>query len=114
MTTAEGRLTDARFLGAATPVAYVVTRSQPGEAPRMVRVHFAGVPRHGLRHAEDVGASGTQETVPEPHIGAQLGVIPRIAADIVTPHVARRIVSVHHVAVVPESVPVALLHFLLV
>ena len=74
-----------------------------GEAAQVIAIHFAGVPRHGLGHAEDVGAAGAQEAVPQPHVGAQFGVVPGEAADVVAPHVARAIVLVHHVAVSSRS-----------
>src|ERR1019366_7059032 len=90
-------------------------RSTLFPCPTLFRsVPLAGVARHRLRHAEDVSASGTREAVPQPHIRNQLGVVPCETADIVAPGVTRRFVRVHDVAVVPETVPVALLHFLLI
>lgn len=80
----------------------------------MVDVHLAGVPGHGLGEAEDVGAAGAQVGVPEPEVRGELGVVPGIAADVVPPGVPGGVVGVHDVAVVPEAVPAALLHLVLV
>src|SRR6185312_6419624 len=99
------RLADTRLLGAAPPVPHVVTRTQALEPAQMVAVHFAGVARHGLSHAENLRPPRAQKTVPEPHVGPKLGVIPSEAADVVAPHMSRPIMLVHHIAVVPEAVP---------
>ena len=111
---AQWGLADAQFLGAAAPVPHVVTRTQSDETSQVIHIHLPGVPAHGLCHAEDISPATAQKTVPQPHIGHQLGVVPGEAADVVAPHVARRVVRVHHVAVVPKTVPVALLHLFLV
>jgi hypothetical protein len=70
------------------------------------------MPGHRLGHAEDVGAARVQETVPEPHVGPEFGVVPRHAAQVVPPDVADVVVRVHHVAEIPEAVPVPLVDLL--
>ena len=83
---------------------------RPLPGAQVVDVHLAGVPGHGLGEPEDVGPAGAQVGVPEPQVGGEFGVVPGIAADVVPPHMPVEIVGVHHVAVVPEAVPAALLH----
>ena len=48
------------------------------------------------------------------HVGHELGVGPRPAADVVAPHVAAEIVVVHDVAEIPEAVPMPLLDLSLI
>ena len=108
------RLADAGFLCTAAPVPDVMPRAQMRETSEVIGVHLAGVAGHRLRHAEDIGATGAEEAVPQPHVGHQLGIVPGHAADIVAPDVAGGFVGMHDVAEVPEAVPVALLHLLLI
>jgi hypothetical protein len=84
--------------------------SQSGHRAEVITVHLASVPGHGLGHAEDVRPACAQKGVPKPGVGRQLGVVPRHAAEIVTPDVPFPVELVDHVAVVPKAVPVALLH----
>ena len=99
---------DAQLFGRAAPVLHVVARAQRREAPEVMHVDFARVPRHRLGETERVGAARAQEVHPQPHVGGELGVVPGVAADVVAPLVAIEIVRVHDVAVVPEPVPAAL------
>ena len=76
----------------------------------MVAVHLAGVARHRLRQPEDVGSTRAQEGIPQPGVGPQLGVVPRHAAEVVTPDVPLAVEGMHYVAIVPKPIPVALVH----
>ncbi len=105
---------DAGLFGGAAPMHHIMPGSQTGKGADMVHVHFAGVARHGLRHAENIGAAGPQKHVPKPHLGHQFVIVPGVAAHIVAPDMAEAVVGMHHVAVMPEAVPVALLDFLLI
>ncbi|KAF1073003.1 MAG: hypothetical protein GAK45_00038 [Pseudomonas citronellolis] len=96
------------MLGAVAPVLHVVPRTQRRETADMVHVDLAGVPGHRLGHTEHVGTPAAQEVVPEPQVGAQLGVVPGVAADVVAPGVPPLVVGVHDIAEVPETVPAAL------
>src|SRR5262249_27141147 len=84
-----GGLANASFLSAAAAMAYVVARPEARKTPEMIDIHFAGVPRHGFGHAEDIGSAGAQEAVPEPHIRPELTVVPGVAAHVVAPFVPR-------------------------
>src|SRR5271157_5967580 len=77
-------------------------------------VHLAGVAGEGFGGAEGVGAAGAQEVVPEPVVWQQFGVVPGPAADVVFVLVAGLVVLAHHVAVVPESIPAALVHLVVI
>ena len=101
------RLRDTGFLSTAAPMADVVATAKSGKRSDVIDIHLAGVTCHRLRHAPHIGARRTQEAVPQPRDAAQLRVVPREAAYVVLPFMAGRIVLVHHVAVVPETIPVA-------
>ena len=85
-----------------------------GESADVMHVHLAGVPGHGFGQTEGVGPARAQEVVPQPVIGQQLGVVPGPAADVVFVLMARLVVLAHHVAVVPESIPAALVHLVVI
>ena len=106
----ERRLPDARLLRAVAPRDDAVPRAEAGHRAEMVGVHLAGLARHRLGQPENVRAARAEKRIPEPRIGSQLGVVPRHAAEVVTPDVARVVEGVHHVAVGPEPIPVALVH----
>src|SRR5215469_13373912 len=93
---------------------HIVARAEPCESTEMIGIDFAGVPCHRLRHSKGLCAPGSQEVIPEPDIGPQFGVVPREAADIVSPRVPGTIVGMHHVAVIPEAIPVPLFNFLVI
>src|SRR5699024_1090429 len=101
---------DAYLLGAVRPVQQPVPGAQALEVAQVVGVHLPGAPGHRLREPERVGGAGAQVVVPEPQVGGQLRVVPRVPAHVVAPHVPVAVVGVHHVAVVPESVPGPLVH----
>ncbi|MCY1232727.1 hypothetical protein D9M72_452360 [compost metagenome] len=88
----------------------VVPGSQPAPLAQVVDVHFAGVAGHGLGETEHVRPPGPQVQVPEPQVGGELRVVPGVPAHVVAPDVPVGVVGMHHVAVVPEPVPAALLH----
>ncbi len=111
---AVGGVGDALLLGAVGVVLDAVTGAEARPLAEVVDVDLAGVPGHGLGEAEDVGAAGAHVREPEPQVGRELGVVPGVAADVVAPLVAGGVVGVHDVAVVPEAVPAALLHLVLV
>jgi len=58
-------------------------------------------------HAENVRATRAQKRIPEPEVGRELGIVPRVTAHVVSPNVPGGIVGVHHVPVIPEAVPSA-------
>ena len=87
----------------------VVARAERREFPEVMHVDFAGVAGHGFGEPECIGAAGAQEIEPQPQVGGELGVVPGEAADVVAPLVAVEVIGVHDVAVVPESVPAALI-----
>ena len=98
------------LLGPAAPVADIVPGAQHGEFAQVVGVHLAGVAAHGAGEAVNLIVPGAQEGQPVDIGVAQLGVVPGKAPHIIPPAVADRVVGVHHVAVIPEAVPLALLH----
>ena len=110
----EGSLADTRLLGAASPVAHVVTATKAGIVAEVVYVDLAHVTTHSLGHAPDILAACAEEAVPQPQVRAKFGVIPRIAADVVFPFVAHGVVGVHEVAIMPEAIPAVLLYSVLI
>ena len=74
----------------------------------MIYVHFGSVAAHGNGQIPDVLPSAPEEHIPQPHIGGQLGVVPRESSDIVAPYAPDIVHRVHKVAVVPEAVPASL------
>ena len=107
-------LADARFLCAVAPLDDVVARAESAHGAEVVGVGLAGVARVRFSQAEEVSAAAAQVAVPEPERRAELGVIPRMAAPVVVPHVARRGVGVDEVAVLPEAVPGAVVDLALI
>ena len=103
---------DAHLLGAAAPMLDVMTRAEAGKAAEMVDIHLAGVASHRLGEAKQVRPAGTQVGIPEPEIRREFRIVPGVTAHVVAPHVAVAVVGVHDVAIVPEAVPMALLHLL--
>src|SRR5205823_4136984 len=97
------RRADAQLLRAVAPMLHAMPRAKPGETPRVIHIDLAGMPRHRLSHAKNIRAAAAQKCEPEPKVGGEFGVVPRKAADVVTPDMPRRIVGVHHVAVIPKS-----------
>src|ERR1035438_2554469 len=83
----------------------VVARAESAHWAKVITVGLAGVPRVCLGEAEQVGPAAAQVAIPEPQRRAQFRVVPRMAAPVVMPHVARRRVGVHEVAILPEAVP---------
>ncbi|GJC96757.1 hypothetical protein ColKHC_05583 [Colletotrichum higginsianum] len=108
------RRRDAGLLGAVAPVLDAVARAEALEVAEVVDVDLARVADEGLGEAVDVLAAGAEEVVPEEQVRRELRVVPGVAADVVAPLVAVRVVGVDEVAVVPEAVPLALLDLLLV
>src|SRR5204862_6789412 len=96
---------DARLLRAVAPVIDIVPRAERREWPDMMHVNFAGVARHGLGHAEKIGATGAEKGIPQQHVWHELGVDPGPAADVVAPLVATDVVVVHDSAEILEAVP---------
>jgi len=103
-----------RLLGAVSQVIDVVAGTEGANLPMWWTVHLAGVAGHGFGQAESVGAAGAEEVVPEPVVGQQFGVVPGPAADVVFVLMARLVVLAHHVAVVPEPIPAALVHLVVI
>ena len=104
-----GGRADAELFRAAAPVLDVVPRTERREPPDMVHIDFARVPRHRLGKAENIRPAAAEKIKPQPEIGRQLGVVPRVAADVVAPLAAVGVVGVHDIAVVPKTKPPALL-----
>src|SRR5689334_20756389 len=80
----------------------------------MVRVYLLGMARHSLGQAEDVGASRSQEAVPEPEVRHQFRIRPGETANVVAPCMAGGIIGVHDIPEVPEVIPAPLLDLPLV
>ena len=87
-----------------------MTRSQPCKGAEVIDVHLGGVSRHGFCHPPDFRSCRAQEGIPQPGDAAQLRIVPGKAAHIVHPFVTDGVVAVHEVAIVPESIPVSLVH----
>ncbi|GKT86451.1 hypothetical protein Ct61P_04301 [Colletotrichum tofieldiae] len=105
---------DAGLLGAVAPVLDAVAGAETLEVAEVVDVDLAGVADLRLGEPVDVLAAGAEEVVPEEQVGGELRVVPGVAANVVAPLVTVRVVGVDEVAVVPEAVPLALLHLALV
>ena len=103
-----GSLTDACFLGATSPMADVVTTTQSGILPYVVDIYLGCMAGHSLCHTPNVCTSCAQKIIPKPHIGGQFCIVPSKASDIVSPGVANRVIRMHDVAVVPETIPFVL------
>ena len=108
------RLADPRFFRAATPVTNIVARAESGETSEVVAIHFARMPRHGLGESKNIGTPRAQKRIPQPHIRPQFGVVPSHPAQVVTPHMTIRIITVHEIAEIPEAIPTMLFHGLLI
>ncbi len=102
--------TDPQLLGATAPVLNVVSSAQPPESSEVIDVDIPGMPGHRFGQPKGVGIAATQEGVPEPQVRRELGVVPGVPANVVAPDMAVHIVGVHHIAVIPETVPVVLIH----
>ena len=111
---AESRLTDAGLLGSTAPVAHIMAASQRGKGTYMIRIHLAIVARHRLCHPPDVCPARAQEVVPKPHGRSQFGIVPGISSHIIAPGMAVEVVGMHHVAIVPEAIPLLLFDGILV
>lgn len=80
----------------------------------MVGVHFGCVAAHGFGKAENVLAPGVQKVEPQPVGRHKFCVLPRIAANIILPAMAHRVVGVHYIAVVKQAVPMPCFHLTLI
>src|SRR5574344_428036 len=89
---------------------YVVTASQTGIFADMINIDFASMPCHSLGESPNITASASKETIPQPHICPQFGIIPGKPAYIVSPLMTDRIVGMHEISIIPKSIPSVLFH----
>jgi hypothetical protein len=109
-----GGVADARLLRAVAPMLDAVARAQADKAAEMVDVDFAGMPRHRLGEPPALRIARAERGVPQPQIGREFAVRPGEAANVVFPLVPVAVVAVHHIAMIPESVPAAPIDFAVV
>ena len=76
----------------------------------MIYIHFHRVTSHSLSHAPYVWTSRAQERIPQPRYTAKLSIIPGETAHVVFPFMPYGVVAMHEIAVIPETVPMALVN----
>ena len=112
--TVEGCLTDTGLLGTTPPMADIMTAAQGCKWTYMIYIHLTAMTGHSLGHREEISTACAEEVIPKPHRCSQFGIIPGIATHVVSPGMALRVVSMHHVAIVPEAIPLILFDGLLI
>ena len=105
------RIADARLFRAVAPMLHAVARPHPLEAAAMIDVDLAGMPRHRLGEAPGLRIAGTQHLVPQPQVRREFAIVPRKAPNVVAPAMPVAVIGMHHVAMVPETVPSAAIDF---
>ena len=108
------RHADAGFLAGAAPVAHVVAGSDSLEFSEVIHIHIRGVAGQRLGKGEHILPLGAEEIQPQPVGRHQLRVVPGVAADVIFPDMPHCVIGVHHIAVIVEAVPQALLLFVFV
>ena len=89
-------------------MAYVMATAQSGIRTDVVNVDFTRMPGHGFSHTPNIKTPGTQEIIPQPHIRSQFRIVPGKSSDIITPGMTNGVISMHHITVIPETVPFVL------
>ena len=112
--TIECRLTDTRLFRSTAPMSYIMATAQWRERTNMICIHLTAMACHSLSHTPDITASRPKEIIPQPHRGGEFCIVPGIAAYIIAPVLTLIIISMHDVAIVPESIPPILLYIALI
>src|SRR5690606_32272451 len=103
---------DSRFLAATAIMQHIMARAKPLVLSEMIEIGFTCMSCHRFCHVEQLRLACAQEGIPEPFVRNKLCVLPCTATNIIFPSVAKRIVAMHYITIIPKAIPTALLNFL--